>query len=166
MNSQPEFTISRIFVAPRALVWKAWTTPELMAQWWGPKGATVGKYTMDLRVGGIYHYSMLYNGFEMWGKFTYREITAPARLIFVNSFSDAGGNITRHPMSPNWPREMLSTITFEEEGDKTKVTVRWTPLNATDIEIKTFAEGLPSMNQGWGGTLDQLETFLAGQKPV
>ena len=164
MNAQPEFTISRMFDAPRALVFKAWTTPELMAKWWGPKGAAVGKSKMDLRVGGIYHYSMMFNGFEMWGKFTYREIAAPSTLVFVNSFSDAEGNITRHPINANWPRELLSTITFEEENGKTKVTVKWMPINASEIEIKTFADGLPSMNQGWGGTLDQLETYLAEQK--
>ncbi len=163
-SDEPVFTISRTFSAPRALVWKAWTVPELMAKWWGPKGFAVGAYKLDLRPGGTYHYSMRGpDGKDMWGKFTYREITAPEKLVFVSCFSDEKGGITRHPLSPNWPRETLSTITFAEAGGKTTVTIRWTPLNATDEERKTFIEGMAGMNQGWGGTLDQLEAFLATQ---
>ena len=67
----------------------------------------------------------------------------------------------RHPLSPDWPLEMLSTITFAEHDERTSVTVRWVPLNATDAERKTFEGGRPSMQQGWSGTLDQLADYLA-----
>jgi uncharacterized protein YndB with AHSA1/START domain len=70
-----EFTISRVFDAPRDLVFKAFTDPEHMKHWWGPKGFTVIKSEMDLRVGGIYHYDLRGpDGSTMWGKFVYREI--------------------------------------------------------------------------------------------
>jgi uncharacterized protein YndB with AHSA1/START domain len=64
-------------------------------------------------------------------------------------------------MSPTWPLEMLSTFTFEDVGGKTKVTIRWAPHNATDDERKTFDSSHDSMRQGWGGTMDQLEAYLA-----
>ena len=101
------------------------------------------------------------NGEEMWGKFVYREIAAPERIVLVNSFSDEDGGLTRHPLSPNWPLEMLSTITFAEQDGRTTVTVRWVPLNASDTERKTFEDGRASMQQGWSGTLDQLADYLA-----
>jgi len=161
-NSLQEFVISRVFDAPRDLVWKAFTEPQRLNEWWGPKGATVIKSKMDLRPGGSYHYAMrTSDGNTMWGKFVYREITPPSRMAFVNSFSDEAGGVTHHPMAPTWPLEMLSVFSFEEEGGKTRFTVRWTPLNAGEEERATFAAGHASMQQGWGGTLDKLAAYLA-----
>ncbi|HET9183445.1 MAG TPA: SRPBCC family protein [Candidatus Angelobacter sp.] len=159
---QNEFVISRTFDAPRDLVWKAFTDPECMKQWWGPKGAKVIASKMDLRPGGIYHYGMQTpDGHEMWGKFVYREIVPPERLVLVSSFSDKEGKLTRHPMSPTWPLEMFSVFTFTEHQGKTTVTIRWSPLNASEQERKTFAEGHASMQQGWSGTFEQLAAYLA-----
>jgi uncharacterized protein YndB with AHSA1/START domain len=157
------FIISRVFDAPRDLVWKAFTEPERMKRWWGPKGFTVIASKMDLRPGGTYHYGMRApDGSAMWGKFVYREIVAPERMVFINSFSDEAGGVTRHPMAPSWPLETLSIFTLEEQPDgKTKLTIRWSPHNATEEERKTFAAGHDSMRQGWGGTLEQLTTYLA-----
>jgi uncharacterized protein YndB with AHSA1/START domain len=120
---------------------------------------------MDLRPGGSYLYGMKApDGSAMWGKFVYREVVPPERMVFINSFSDEAGGITRHPMAPTWPLEMLSTFTFEEApGGKTKLTIRWSPHNATDEERKTFDAGHDSMRQGWGGTLEKLTAYLAKQ---
>ncbi len=160
-GNNPEFTISRTFAAPRQRLFDAWSKPEIMAKWWGPKGLTVKSYTLDLRPGGIYHYCLQApDGSDMWGKFVYREIVPPSRLVFVNCFSDEKGGITRHPWSPNWPLKTLSTITFSEHEGGTKVTIQWTPLNATELELKTFEEGKVGMQQGWTGTLDQLADYL------
>ncbi|HET7649411.1 MAG TPA: SRPBCC domain-containing protein [Gammaproteobacteria bacterium] len=161
-DSNPnEFVISRVFAAPRELVWKAWTEPERLMQWFGPKGVTMPKCDMDFRPGGMFHYCMLTpDGHEMWGKWIFREIEAPARLMLISSFSDANGGITRHPLNPQWPLETLSTTTFEPQGNRTLLTIRWTPLNATADEQATFAQSHASMQQGWGGTMEQLENYL------
>ena len=161
-----DFVLSRLFDAPRDLVWKCFTDPVHMKHWWGPKGVTVVASNMDLRPGGTYHYGMkVPDGTVMWGKFVYREITPPEKLVFINSFSDEKGGLTRHPMAPTWPMEMLSVFTFEElPGGKTKFTLRWSPHNATEEERKTFDAGHDSMNQGWSGTMEQLETYLAKAK--
>jgi uncharacterized protein YndB with AHSA1/START domain len=161
-NNLQEFVISRVFDAPRELVWKCFTEPERMKQWWGPKGVTIEKSDMDLRPGGRYHYAMrTADGSLMWGKMEYREITPPSRIVFVNSFSDEAGGVSRHPMAPTWPLEMLSTFLFEEENGKTRFTVKWTPLNASEEERATFAAGHASMQNGWTGTLDKLGAYLA-----
>ena len=157
-----EFVISRIFDVPRELMFRVWTDLQHMQHWWGPKGFTTVYSKMDLRPGGSYHYCIRSpDGHDMWGKFVYREIVKPERLVFVNSFSDEKGNVARHPMHLAWPLEMLSTIIFIEQAGKTTVTVRWLPLNATAEEIKTFETGFESMQKGWTGTLDQLGEYLA-----
>jgi len=161
-----DFVISRVYDAPRDLVWKCFTDPEHMKHWWGPKGFTVIASKMDLRPGGTYHYGMKApDGSPMWGRFVYREIVPPEKLVFIDSFSDEQGGLSRHPMAPTWPIEMLSVFTFEElPGGKTRFTVRWSPYNATEEEQKTFDAGHDSMNQGWGGTMDQLGAYLAKAK--
>jgi uncharacterized protein YndB with AHSA1/START domain len=101
------------------------------------------------------------DGSDMWGKFTYREIEAPKKLVFIVSFSDPKGGVTRHPGMESWPLQTLSTVSFEEQGkNKTKVSVQWTPHEATEAERKTFDEGRDSMKQGWTGTMDQFADYL------
>jgi uncharacterized protein YndB with AHSA1/START domain len=105
------------------------------------------------------------DGTVMWGKFVYREVVPPEKLVFISSFSDENGGLSRHPMAPTWPLEMFSVFSFEEQpGGKTKFTVRWSPHNATEEERKTFEAGRAGMNQGWSGTLEQLEAYLAKAK--
>jgi uncharacterized protein YndB with AHSA1/START domain len=155
------FEISRLYDAPRAKVWQAWTEPSRLKHWWGPRGFTVHTCKVDLRPGGTFHYGMKApDGSDVWGKFVYREIKAPEKLVFVVSFSDPLGGVTRHPSSPDWPEYILSTVTFSEVSGKTKVSVSWTPHEASEAERKVFEAGRPSMTQGWGGTLDQLEAYL------
>jgi uncharacterized protein YndB with AHSA1/START domain len=117
---------------------------------------------LDLKPGGIFHYRLASpQGQEMWGKFVYREIVPEERLVFLSSFSDKAGGVTRHPMAPDWPLQMLSTISFAEKDGRTTVTVRWEPYEATEAERKVFAAGHDSMTGGWTGTLDQLEAYLS-----
>lgn len=133
-------------------------------QWFGPKGFTMRVATLDLRPGGVFHYCLRSpDGHDMWGKFVYREIVAPERIVLVNSFSDEKGNLTRHPMSPAWPLESLSTTTFAEHAGRTTLTVRWAALNATETERKTFDTSHEGMRMGWTGTFEHLAQYLALQ---
>ncbi|MBI1730438.1 SRPBCC domain-containing protein [Candidatus Acetothermia bacterium] len=156
------FVISRVLDAPRDLMFKVWTDPKRLKNWWGPKGFTVTTLKVDLRPGGTMHYCLQGpNNLEIWGKFFYREVSPPERLVCVNCFSDKEGNITRHPLSPGWPREMLTTITFKDLKGKTEVCIEWLPINASAEEIQTFDSGRASMTGGWTGTFDQLAEYLA-----
>jgi uncharacterized protein YndB with AHSA1/START domain len=160
--AEQPFVISRLFNAPRGRVWKAWSECEQLRQWFGPAGFTTSHATLDLRPGGSFHYCMRTpDGKELWGRFIYREVVAPEKIVWVNSFSDAAGGITRHPFSPTWPLELLSTAQFADEGGKTRFTLEWSPLNPTIEERKTFNSGHDSMRQGWSGTLGRLESHLA-----
>lgn len=103
----------------------------------------------------------------MWGKMAYREITPHDRIVFINPFSDEAGGVTRHPMAPGWPMQMLSTFIFEDmPGGKTKFTVRWSPYEATPEEQAIFDsdQSRVSMTNGWSGTLEQVEAYLSVAK--
>jgi len=161
ISSDQDFVITRVFNAPREMVWRAWTEREQLVRWFGPKGSTIAHAKLDLRPGGTFHYAMRGpDGREMWGKWTFREIVAPERLVMVICFSDAQGGIKPAPMIDNWPLETLSTTTFEEHDGKTTITLRWSPLNATASQCQTFAKMHDSMRQGWGGTFEQLDGYL------
>jgi uncharacterized protein YndB with AHSA1/START domain len=164
-SATEEFVITRVFDVTRDQMWKVWTESDHLAKWFGPKGVTIISAKNDLRVGGIFHYGMKTpEGTVMWGKWIYREIVPPERLVFIVSFSDESGGVTRHPLSAEWPLEMLSTVLFAEQQGKTAITVKWSPHNATEAESKTFEAGRDSMKQGWTGTFEQLAAYLAQSK--
>jgi uncharacterized protein YndB with AHSA1/START domain len=158
---QGEFVASRLFQAPRERVWKAWSDPAELGRWFGPKGFETILAKLDFRAGGTYHYGIKGNGVEMWGKWVFREIERPAKLLFVQSFSDKDGGLGVHPLAPTWPTQTLSTILLQDFGPKTLVTVYWAPLDATEAEIKTFRDNMAGMNEGWGGTFARLDAHLA-----
>jgi uncharacterized protein YndB with AHSA1/START domain len=158
------FVITREFNAPRELVWAAWTQRDHLMQWFSPKGFTLAEAKLELRPGGTFHYCMRSpDGKEMWGKWIFREIVPPKKIVLVSHFSDAAGGITRHPMAATWPRETLSTTTLEEANGKTKLTIEWVPINATAEERATFNGARSGMKAGWGGTFENLEAHLAGK---
>src|ERR687889_2653918 len=122
----PEMT--RVFAAPRELVFKAWTEPERLKRWWGPRGFTTPFCAVDLREGGIFLYCMRSpEGRDFWGKGVFREIVVPERLVLVMSFADAEGNVvpaTYYGLGPDGPLQTLMTVTFEELAGATRVAVR------------------------------------------
>ncbi|MFN0197659.1 MAG: SRPBCC domain-containing protein [Planctomycetaceae bacterium] len=163
--TEPPFVISRVFHAPREVVYRAWTEREQLQQWFGPKGTTIPTCSLDLRPGGMFLYAMQSpSGSIMWGRWIFREIDPPHKLVFVVSFSDASGGITRAPFEGQWPLEMLTVVTFEEHagiGRGTLVTVQSSAIGGTQIECDTFFAGHESMKGGWTGTLDQLSEHLS-----
>lgn len=156
-----ELVITRTINAPRSLVWKMWSEAEHLARWWGPKGMTIRIEKLEFRPGGLFHYAMgLPNGQEMWGRFVYGDMSPEESFSFINSFSDPLGSVTRAPFSPVWPLEVSNTITLEDKGDTTIQTLRGAPINANDIELATFKVAHLSMQNGFGGTFDQLDEYL------
>lgn len=156
-----EFTITRVFNAPRDLVFQLWTDPLHLSKWFGPTGSTINSFKMDFRVGGIFLYNMkIQNGLEMWGKWHFQEILPPEKIIFIQSFSDSKGNIVKNPMTENWPLEVFSTIVFKEANGKTTLEIKWLPIHATETELEVFYSAFGNMQMGWSGTFDRLEDYL------
>lgn len=157
--------ITRVFDAPRELVFQAWTEPERLAQWWGPKGYELHIAKLDLRPGGIFLGSQRSpEGHVMWGKFVYQEIIASERLVFIQSFSDEAGNTIRAPFSEQWPLEVINELTLTESDGKTTMTLSGGPYNATEEERAAFEGMRPHVQEGFVGTFDQLDAYLSGNK--
>ena len=148
-------------VAPE-LVWQAWTDPELIKQWFAPKPFSITECNLDLRPGGVFHYSMLApDGQEMWGKFDYVDVVPNQKLVFINCFSNAEGGAIRHPMAPTWPLYVHNVWTFSEQDGRTTVHMVGRPHQATPEEVATFEGAKANVQGGMKGTFDQLEAYLA-----
>jgi uncharacterized protein YndB with AHSA1/START domain len=140
---------TRIFDAPREVVFQAWTDPKQLQRWWGPKGFTNPVCEVDARPGGAIRIHMRAPDgtvYPMTGVF--HEVVVPERLVFTSSALDANGN----PLF-----EVLNTVTFAEEGGKTKLTVH----ASVSKVIGDAAPHLAGMEQGWSMTLDRLAEELA-----
>jgi len=158
----PRFTISRRFAAPRARVWDAWTRPEQLALWFGPKGTSATILAFDLRPGGIWHGRLdAPDGSAMHSKFVFREVDPPSKLVWIHGFADAEGNRTRAPFAPDFPLELLTTLHFMDEGEATRIDLNWEPIDATSEEEAFFAGMMGSMEGGWSGSFEQLDALLA-----
>jgi uncharacterized protein YndB with AHSA1/START domain len=166
MENQTEkkdgLTIVRTFNAPKALVFNAFATPEAFGAWWGPSGTKLTVHHFDFREGGKTHYQMTGEPGVMWGLFQYRTISPTDVLEFINSFSDEQGNICTSPFPMDFPLEIFNRITLEESSGVTTLTISGYPVNATPAQEETYFSILDSMYQGFGGTFDQLEEYLAG----
>jgi len=162
MTDTPRFTITRTFSAPHARVWEAWTKPEALAQWFGPKGTSSVLLAFDLRPGGEWFGRMdMPDGGAMFSKFVFREVEPMSRLVWVHGFADAEGNRIRAPFAQQFPLEMLTTVLFTDEGAGTRIELSWVPLEASPEEEAFFASMMASMNGGWTGSFDQLDEFFA-----
>src|SRR6266511_1379450 len=135
IESKP-LVIERIFDAPRELVWKAWTEPERVKQWWGPRDFSCPVAEIDFRVGGRSFNCMRGpDGKDIWSIGTYKEIVPLERFVVTDSFADENGNVvpSSHYGMPDMPLEMLITVTFEDIGGKTKMTMKHEGLPAGEM---------------------------------
>ena len=161
MTEKPNqaLVITRIFDAPRKLVWQAWTDPEHAARWWGPKNFTAPVTEIDLRVGGRYFNCMRSpEGKDFYSTGVFREIVLYERLVFTDSFADENGNIvpaTHYGMSADFPLEMQVIVSFEDYQGKTKMTLMHIGLPAGEMKEMTGA--------GWNESFDKLEESLIAE---
>ncbi|PBQ31095.1 polyketide cyclase [Sphingobacteriaceae bacterium] len=160
-KNENELVITRTINGPRDLIFKAFTEAEHLKHWWGPVGFELKVITLDVREGGTFHYSMKdAKGQETFGLFKYKKINAPESIEFTNGFADKDGNLIKNAFLPVFPLEVYNIWKFTEENGKTILSLRGTPYNASAEEEKAFADMHAGMNQGFGGTFDQLETYL------
>lgn len=162
-DKKQELVITRMFNAPQLNVWKAWTEPEELKKWWGPKDFTCPAANIDFRVGGKYHVAM--HGprgskfdIDLWSTGIYKEIVPMERVVMTDSFADEKGNVVssaHYGMGQDFPKEMIITILLERKNNKTKLTVKHSDIskmNPTDRR---------NMDQGWSQSLDKLENYLS-----
>lgn len=158
MADKKELILIRDFNAPREVVWKAWTDPDMFMQWWGPKEFTTPVSKIDLQVGGEYFNCMRApDGQDFCSKGVYMDIVEPERLVMTDSFADNDGNkvaATYYGMGAEFPMEMQIMVTFEEQQGRTKLIVKHS-------DVKNIGETeLNDMQQGWNESLDKLADLL------
>jgi uncharacterized protein YndB with AHSA1/START domain len=140
--------ITRVFDAPRALVWRAWTDPKIVGQWFGPRGFTASVPALDAHVGGALHIVMHGpdgNDYPMKGVFT--EVKAPERLVFSNIAIDNDGN---HLL------EGETTVTLTEQGGKTTMHLRSYAAGRVPIAPQMLA----GMEAGWTQSIDKMQELV------
>ena len=145
LSAVRELVITRIFDAPRRLVFKMWTEPEHLVRWWGPGGFATISSRMDVRPGGAWLRSMRASDGSLIRKHgIYREIVAPERLVFTYVTDDLEGDLGS---------ETLVTVTFADLGGKTRLTLHQAPFQA----VATRDDHL----RGWTGALERFAEYLA-----
>ena len=151
-----ELVITRVFDAPRELVWRAWTEPELVKRWWGPKYFTSPFAEIDLRVGGKYLFCMRGpDGKDYWSTGTYREIAPPEKIVCTDSFADEKGNVvpaSHYGFTADYPRELLVTVLLRERKEATEFTLH-------HVGFPSGSERVMAID-GWSTSLDKLAEVL------
>ena len=145
--AERELVITRLFDAPRELVFEAWTDPKHLAQWWGPRDYPAAQVKLDVRPGGAWRHCLrsTETGNDLWHRGVFREVVAPERLVFTFAWEEEGER----------GLETLVTVTFADEGGKTRMTLRQTPFQS---------DGERDGHQGgWNSTFDRLADHLASQ---
>jgi uncharacterized protein YndB with AHSA1/START domain len=156
MAEQNELKIVRTFNAPKELVWKAFSQPEHLKKWWGPKEYTAPDCNMDFRIGGKYHVSMMdAAGKKIWSTGVYKEIIPNKKLVATDSFADENGNVVSGDQygMPGMPLEFIITIELEEENGKTKMTLLHAGFPAGEMQ--------KGANEGWNSSFDKMDRLLA-----
>jgi len=166
MNDEKGITIERVFDAPREMVWRAWTDPEMAKKWWGPEGFTAPSIKIDLRIGGKYIFAMHGPAGSQWDRDMYSageyiEIVPHEKLVVTDYFSDENGNMIeplKEGQDPSFPKVVTVTVLFEEvESGKTKLSILY-PKPATEEEFQAMLKS--GMNEGWNSSLNKLEASL------
>jgi uncharacterized protein YndB with AHSA1/START domain len=159
MADHPTYVLDHIFAAPRQLVWKTWTDPEILHRWYGPNvETTIHKF--DLRAGGVWLNEMNWGGKSDFSKMSFQEVVPQQKLVWHHSSTDASWNVITSPMMPDWPRTLLTTVTFEDKGNATLVRLSQVPMDPTEAEIACFAKVMSRMDKGWGSGYAILDNIL------
>lgn len=140
--------LTRTFNAPRSLVFKAWTDPERLVQWWGPEGFTNPRCEADARPGGAIRIDMRGPDgtvYPMTG--TFQEIVEPERIVFTSGALDMAGELLF---------EILTTVTFEEQGQDTRLTLEARVVSFT----AAGTHNLDGMEIGWTQSLERLDVHV------
>ncbi len=152
IEAKPELVIERVFDAPRQLVWHAWTDPQQMLKWGGPRSHPVVHGEGEFKVGGKWRACLrsVETGEDLWQGGVYREIKPPEKLVHTFHWEDDDGKPEN---------EMLLELNFEEQGPKkTKLTLKQTEFRS--VEQRNGHRG------GWSSALDRFEEFLVTGKVI
>jgi len=152
-KTDADVRIIRLFDAPRDLVFRAWSDPDALKRWYAPQGCSLPFCTVDFRVGGAFHLCIRTpDGADCWSAGVYREIVRPERIVSTMHLADEKGNFLEPSQShlskfPDWPREMTLTVTFEDLGATTRMTLLQTVSEALAKRTGAYPSWLSMFNR-------------------
>ena len=165
MSDIPEYKLDRVFNAPRELVWRAWTDPDILHQWYGPGVETI-IHRYDLKPGGAWWNEMKFGEKSDYSRMDFKEVVPLEKLVWHHASTDADWNVAPNPMMPNWPKLLLTTVTFTEDGGNTKVSLSQIPIDSSDEELACFAEMMSGMDGGWGKGYARIDLRFSCSPPT
>lgn len=160
-----ELLVTRTFAAPLETVWKAWSDPEEIKKWWGPKDFTAPQITLDFRVGGKFLFCMHGAGLDgvvkdYWSAGKYLDILPMQKIMMGMHFADEHGHpvpASHYGMAGKWRDELRLTVIFDaSKGGKTRLTVRQAGIPDEMLEASSL---------GWNQSLDKFAAALAAMTP-
>ena len=157
-NAGSAILIERVFDAPLAQIWQAWSDPQQFKRWWGVRAFTTPVVEIDFRLGGKYLYCMRSaDGQDIWGTGVYREIIDQQRIVFSDSFADAQGNPVSgdyYGMGNDFPDDLEISVTLEDIGNgRTRQTLEHIGMPAGELAEMTTAS--------WNESFDKLAELLS-----
>ncbi|MEN9996206.1 MAG: hypothetical protein RL462_982 [Pseudomonadota bacterium] len=159
------FLIARSFHATVDRLYEMLSSPDLLAQWLAPTGASMKFLRTATPLSGTSFYEMSFNGGEpMHGLINYLELSWPHRIAYTQQFCDATEQVIRPVFFEHWPLQMRTQIELVQEDQQTsRITLCWTPEEATSDDINQFVNERAGMTMGWTGSFDKLESLLKSQ---
>lgn len=155
-RGKKELLITHLFDSPKEIVYRAWTDPEQLKQWYAPDGCSIEFKAIEVKLGGYFH-SCIHDPVhgECWVKGTYLEVLPDRKLVFTMIMSDEAGNAVSSVSagkSEDWPEVQVTTITFDSVGEQTKVSIHQT---VSEVEAKKTGA-----YQSWIKMLNKLSLLL------
>lgn len=163
------FLLSCSLPASAEQVYAALTQAEHLQHWWAPSGHTLQILSLDLQVGGLFHYA--YHPKpphpadaaaqpSSYGRWRYQHFNAPEQIAFVQAYASSDGFIVPAPQ-PSWPFEVFYIWTLQEFAGQTLLTLEGYPVHATPTQLATFEAAHNQLQQEWRPRLDHLYQHLS-----
>ncbi|KAE9632837.1 MULTISPECIES: SRPBCC family protein [Parasedimentitalea] len=159
MSELPTYVLEREFDAPREMVWRTWTEPELLARWYGPGAETI-IHELNVTPGGLWLNEMKWGGKSNYERVEYTKVDPPALLVWLHSTANSEWEASANSMMPDWPLVLLTTVTFTEKDGKTQLRLTWQPHEASAAELACFAAAIGGMDKGWASGMEILAELL------
>ena len=163
MSGIPEYAIERLADAPDHLIWQAWTDPKIFTRWYGPNVQTI-VHKMDVQPGGEGLFELKWEGNSLFQKFQYLEVTPYQKLSWIFSSTNERWETLASTVLDSWPKHLITSIKLEPISDKYLVHLAWTPLQATEEEIRCFKSARLDVDAAWNTTFNALDDVLAELK--
>jgi len=161
-SNKDVFVLNHSFEASPDIVFSMWTDPEHLKAWLPPKGFSMEFMRSEIKEGYSTFYRMFnQDGIEIYGLTNYLQIVPGHQIFMRQDFCDKDESLSRHPLAPELPQSILTSVQFTAEGQGTRVTLTSVSSDsATAKEVARFVEERESMSRGWGISFEQLDKNL------